>query len=152
MSELTIRPFVPADRAEWEPLWQGYLTYYKAALPDEVTADAWNRLVDPEGELIGLCAVNQAGDMLGIVHYLYHPTPWAIGPRCYLHDLFTVPQARGQGVARALIQAVYDDAFASGAAQVYWLTQDFNETARHLYDKVADLTPFIKYAKSAPQD
>ncbi len=45
----------PADRAAWEPLWQGYLTYYKAALPDEVTADAWNRLVDPEGELIGLC-------------------------------------------------------------------------------------------------
>jgi len=30
---------------------------------------------------------------------------------------------------------------------VYWLTQDFNHTARNLYDRVAQLTPFIKYQR-----
>lgn len=66
---------------------------------------------------------------------------------CYLNDLFTEQTARGSGVARALIEAVYDAARERGAEQVYWTTQEFNSTARVLYDKVATKTPFIKYAK-----
>ena len=30
---------------------------------------------------------------------------------------------------------------------VYWLTQEFNATARKLYDRVAMLTPFVKYQR-----
>lgn len=37
------------------------------------------------------------------------------------------------------------------ASQVYWLTQHFNADARLLYDRVADLTPFIKYVKPGKQ-
>jgi GNAT superfamily N-acetyltransferase len=64
---------------------------------------------------------------------------------CYLQDLYTVPMCRGQGLGRALIEAVYQAADAHGTPTVYWLTQDFNHTARQLYDRVATLTPFIKY-------
>jgi hypothetical protein len=28
-----------------------------------------------------------------------------------------------------------------------WLTQDFNATARQLYDRIGQKTPFIKYAR-----
>ncbi|MDG2406467.1 MAG: GNAT family N-acetyltransferase, partial [Paracoccaceae bacterium] len=42
-------------------------------------------------------------------------------------------------------EAVYQAADAHGTPTVYWLTQDFNHTARQLYDRVATLTPFIKY-------
>ena len=28
---------------------------------------------------------------------------------------------------------------------VYWLTQEFNTTARQLYDRIAKVTPFIRY-------
>ena len=68
-------------------------------------------------------------------------------PRCYLVDLFANPQMRGKGIGRALIEAVYEKADEFGASQVYWLTQDFNEAGRRLYDKVAKLTPFIKYQR-----
>ena len=85
--------------------------------------------------------------LVGIVHYIFHRSTWTIGDYCYLQDLFTVPQARGKGAGRALIEEVYTRAREAGAARVYWLTQEDNAQARILYDKVADLPGFIQYRK-----
>ncbi|MEC9344014.1 MAG: GNAT family N-acetyltransferase, partial [Pseudomonadota bacterium] len=94
-----------------------------------------------------LVAVDDAHRLVGLAHYLYHGATWSSTPRCYLNDLFTAPEARGKGVGRKLIEAVYAKADAHGAGQVYWLTQDSNATARRLYDGVAKVTPFIKYVR-----
>lgn len=143
---IEIRKFSHGDYSDWYPLWQGYLTFYKTQLDDTVTKRTWERLLDPQHAVKGLCAVDDKKEMLGIVHYLYHPVTWSIEERCYLEDLFVVQSARGLGVGRALIKAVENEATAAGVQQVYWLTQDFNTTARVLYDRVAQKTPFIKYA------
>ena len=143
----TIRSLAPADRPQWDQLWQGYLAFYQASVPDAVSDLTWHRLMDPEAPLLGFGAAKADGGLLGIVHYLFHPVTWAAGPRCYLEDLFTAPEARGRGVGRALIEAVYAAADARGADQVYWLTQDSNATARALYDRVAKATPFIKHRR-----
>ena len=143
-----IRPFVADDREAWHPLWQGYLTYYKSELSDDVTQTTWRRLLDPEFGIHGLGAFDENGGILGIVHYMFHPVTWSKTERCYLEDLFTRPEARGKGVGRALIEAVEQAARQKGSGQLYWLTEDFNHTARKLYDKVATRTPFIKYKKS----
>jgi GNAT superfamily N-acetyltransferase len=145
--EITVRPLDSADKAEWLKLWQGYLTYYEASVVEKATETTWSRLIDKKFDIHGLCAVDEAGKLLGLVHYLYHPVTSSVSPRCYLEDLFTSKEARGNGVGRALIEAVYAAADEHGADQVYWLTQDFNETARALYDKVATKTPFIKYVR-----
>jgi GNAT superfamily N-acetyltransferase len=146
-----IRPLQPADRHPWDGLWRGYLEFYKATIPDHVTELTWQRLMDPEAPILGFAAVRddgrEDGRLLGIVHYLFHPVTWAAGPRCYLEDLFTAPEARGQGVGRALIEAVYAAADERGADQVYWLTQAGNATARTLYDQVATATEFVKYRR-----
>jgi ribosomal protein S18 acetylase RimI-like enzyme len=142
-----IRRLAPSDRAQWNALWQGYLDFYETALADDVTELTWRRLMDPEAPILGFCAAQEDGALLGIVHYLFHPVTWAAGPRCYLEDLFTTQEARGRGVGRALIEAVYAAADARGADQVYWLTASDNATARRLYDKVATATPFIKYRR-----
>ncbi|MEZ6028257.1 MAG: GNAT family N-acetyltransferase [Hyphomonadaceae bacterium] len=144
---LTIRPLEIADHEQWQKLWRGYLEFYDTSLSQDVTNLTWTRILDPEAPIHGLCADDGAGNVLGIVHYLFHPVTWAAGPRCYLEDLFTAPEARGRGVGRALIEAVYRAADARGADQVYWLTQQFNATARQLYDQVATATPFIKYRR-----
>lgn len=143
----TIRPLAATDRSEWGQLWQGYLRFYESDVPADVTALTWQRILDPEAPIHAFCAATPDGKLLGIVHYLFHPVTWAAGPRCYLEDLFTAPEARGKGVARALIEAVYAAADQRGADQVYWLTQEFNTTARRLYDQVAKATPFIKYRR-----
>ncbi len=36
-----VRPVGAGERAAWEPLWQGYLRFYKASVPPEVTDIAW---------------------------------------------------------------------------------------------------------------
>jgi GNAT superfamily N-acetyltransferase len=64
-----------------------------------------------------------------------------------LQDLFVAEEARGKGIGRALIEAVYTAARGTGASRVYWLTQESNATARALYDKIADRSGFIQYRR-----
>lgn len=143
----TIRMLTEADCDQWAGLWRGYLEFYAADVPDEVSELTWRRILDPEAPIHAFCASQDDGQMLGVVHYLFHPVTWSAGPRCYLEDLFTAQEARGRGVGRALIEAVYAAADARGADQVYWLTAETNATARALYDRVATRTPFIKYRR-----
>lgn len=145
---IRIRELSEADREAWLPLWQGYLTFYGTSVSQAVTDETWRRLLDPDHTITGLLACDAAGRPVGMVHYLFHPVTWSVGDRCYLEDLFVSEDARGTGAGRALILAVKEKAVEAGADQLYWLTQDFNEAARALYDKVADKTPFIKYAVS----
>ncbi len=146
-TQLEIRPLTAADRPEWARLWTGYLDYYETKLPPEVYNSTFARLLgdDPQ-DFNGLLAVLD-GKPVGLTHYLFHRHGWKIENTCYLQDLYTAPQARGHGVGRALIEAVYGAADRAGAPSVYWLTQDFNAPARRLYDQVGQLTPFIKYAR-----
>jgi GNAT superfamily N-acetyltransferase len=144
---ITIRALTPQDRSEWEALWRGYQDFYKVDLSSG-TESLWNRLINPPADgPYCLVAELSAGALAGIAQYLYHPSTWSDAPRCYLNDLYTHKNLRGQGVARRLIEAVYDAADKRGAQQVYWLTQDFNAQARALYDKMAQKTAFIKYVR-----
>ncbi|MFE1600153.1 GNAT family N-acetyltransferase [Methylobacterium sp. ID0610] len=141
-----IRPLRPDERAAWEPLWQGYLRFYGATIAPEASDTTWARLHDPAEPMHALVA-ELDGAVVGLVHYIYHRSTWTVGPYCYLQDLFTAEAARGRGVGRALIEAVYASAQEAGASRVYWLTQEGNVTARALYDTLADRPGFIQYRK-----
>ena len=146
MSSISIRPLGVEERTAWERLWQGYLAFYGASVTAEVTEATWARLHDPH-EPMHVLGAFLGGKLVGIVHYIFHRSTWAIGDYCYLQDLFTAEEARGQGAGRALIEAVYERAREAGASRVYWLTQDTNHTARALYDKLADCPGLVQYRK-----
>lgn len=141
---VAIRAIRPEDFDDWLPLWTGYLAYYETILPQETKRIAFQRLLDNDRPVHGLLAEID-GRPVGLVHYMFHDHMWKPEGICYLQDLFTDPATRGGGVGRALIEAVYSAADAAGVPSVYWTTQDFNATARKLYDRVGRLTPFIKY-------
>lgn len=148
MNIVEIRPIEQSDHAAWRRLWTDYLTFYETSLPEDVYQTTWQRLfADGDYEPRGLIA-ELDGQPVGLVHYIFHRTCWAVGDNCYLQDLYADPQARGKGIGRALIEAVYAEADTAGAANVYWMTQHFNETARKLYDRIGKLTPFIKYQRN----
>ncbi|RNC96963.1 MAG: GNAT family N-acetyltransferase [Oricola sp.] len=144
---LTIRPLQQGDHEAWRALWTAYLEFYESSVSEEVYATTWARLLgdelyDPNG-LVALVD----GKPAGLVHYIFHRHCWRTDNVCYLQDLYADPDVRGTGVGRALIEAVYEKADAAGCPSVYWMTQDFNATARKLYDRIATLTPFIKYQR-----
>ena len=145
MTEISIRPVTAADEPDWRRLWTGYLDYYETKLPEEVYASTFARLLSgAPGEFRGLIAEVDRRPV-GLTHYVFHRTCWSIADRCYLQDLYADPSVRGLGVGRALIEAVYAAADVQGAASVYWMTQEFNSTARRLYDRIGVKTPFIEY-------
>jgi GNAT superfamily N-acetyltransferase len=144
--DLLVRAVETRDLPEWEVLWEGYNTFYERTVPAEITRTTWSRFFDAYEPVHALVA-ERAGRLLGLVHYLFHRNTTMIGPTCYLQDLFTVEAARGQGVGRALIQAVYERARTGGSTRVYWQTHETNRTAMALYDKVAERSGFLVYRK-----
>lgn len=145
-----IRPLTSADEAEWRRLWTDYLTFYETSVADAVYVSTFARLLgDDPADFQGLLAWVE-GRPVGLVHYLFHRHCWRIENVCYLQDLFADPAVRGHGIGRALIEAVYAAADRAGSPSVYWLTQDFNAEARRLYDRVGEVTPFIKYQRRVP--
>ncbi len=131
------------DQARWTELWRAYLAFYHTTLPDEVFDATWSRVQD-DAVLHGLGA-RRDGQLVGITHFLFHPSTWTAAPVCYLQDLFVDEAMRGQGVAQALIEAIADRARTRDSARLYWLTQDHNATARRLYDRLAKHSGFIRY-------
>ncbi|WP_448700696.1 GNAT family N-acetyltransferase [Mucilaginibacter sp. AW1-3] len=146
----TVRPATRADYDQWLPLWEGYNKFYgrfgETALAPEITQMTWSRFFDAYEPMHALVAESE-GKLLGLTHYIFHRSCISIGPTCYLQDLFTDEAARGKGVARALINEVYNQAKIAGSQRVYWLMHETNTTAMQLYDQVADKQQFVVYRK-----
>lgn len=148
--QLVIRAAVKEDFPNWMPLWNGYNAFYgrsgETALAYEITQMTWSRFFDAYEPMHAMVA-ERSGELLGLVHFLYHRNTIQIAPTCYLQDLFTADEVRGLGVGRALIHAVYAHASAAGVPRVYWHTRETNTTAMQLYDKVAEKPGFVVYHK-----
>jgi len=142
-----IRPLRAADEAEWRDLWTAYLDFYETSVDEPVYRATFDRLLSDDPHEFHARVAERDGRLIGLVHYLFHRHCWRVEDVVYLQDLYVAPDARGGGVGRALIEAVYAEADAAGCPAIYWLTQDFNAPARRLYDRVARVTPFIKYAR-----
>ena len=145
-SRFVVRSVASSDLARWEPLWEGYNTFYKRTVAPEITRMTWSRFFDAYEPVHALVAEKDAC-VLGLVHYIFHRSTTMLAPVCYLQDLFTAETARGQGIGRALIEAVYERARVAGSPRVYWQTHETNATAMKLYDKVADRSGFVVYRK-----
>ena len=145
-----IRSVAAADFAQWLPLWDGYNAFYgrsgPTALPAEITRSTWLRFLEP-GEPMHALVAEREGRLLGLTHYLFHRSTIHVELVSYLQDLYTAESARGQGIGRALIEEVATRSRAAGAARVYWLTHETNQTARRLYDTLATNSGFIVYRR-----
>jgi GNAT superfamily N-acetyltransferase len=146
----SIRFVARQDYVQWLPLWDAYNAFYgrsgPAALSSEITRMTWSRFFDAYEPMRALVA-ESSGQLLGLTHYLFHRSTISIAPVCYLQDLFTGESARGKGVGRALINAVYEQAKLAGSNRVYWQTHETNHTAMQLYDKLAERSGFLVYRK-----
>lgn len=145
---VVVRALRASDKPQWAAMWTDYLAFYETSRPPEIFDLYFDRLLGDDPQDFNALVAELDGKLIGLTHFLYHRHGWSEENICYLQDLYADSAVRGQGVGRALIEAVYEAADANGAPNVYWLTQDFNKTARQLYDRIGQKTPFIKYARA----
>jgi GNAT superfamily N-acetyltransferase len=141
---LTIRAIEEKDKDQWLKLWAGYLEFYKSTISQEQTELTWKRLINNELKMFGFVAESGEG-IIGFTHCLFRPSTWTETDYCYLEDLFVDPNIRGKGIGRALMNKVIELAKEKNSKRVYWTTQEFNKTARVLYDSITPVSEFVQY-------
>lgn len=142
-----IRHMREDEKDAWRPLWDAYCAFYEADVPDAVSEVTWARFFDADEALYIFGAYDEDDTLIGFTTYLFHRSTWSAAWSCYLEDLFVDPQVRGGGTGAALIEAVAEVAREKKCGRLYWHTNRDNDVARGLYDKLAELTGFVKYHK-----
>ncbi|WP_369796048.1 N-acetyltransferase family protein [Puniceibacterium sp. IMCC21224] len=142
---MIIRPVLPEDRAQWDALYRGYAGFYRVEQTEGMRDTVWSWLHDDSKETCGLVAQGAGGRLVGLTQYRPFARPLAATTGCFLDDLFVAPEARGQGVAEALIDGVRAVAADNGWSVVRWITAENNYRGRAVYDRVATRTPWVTY-------
>ena len=139
-----VRPLAHSDERQWRELFRGYRDFYLLEKDESVVSTTWAWLTNPAHECNALVA-EADGHILGIAHYRAFPRPSTGTVGIWLDDLFTDPDARGRGVARALIERLTRIAGAEGRSVVRWITAKDNDQAQALYDQIAVRTNWVTY-------
>jgi GNAT superfamily N-acetyltransferase len=139
-----LRLVAPGEFDQWLPLWQGYQAFYGIELDEPTTRTTWARIID-ESEVVFGAMAWQAGQAVGLAHWLFHRSTWSVSNDCYLNDLFVAPPQRRLGVARRLIDFAAQAARSAGCGQMYWLTHETNASAIGLYRQIAERTGFLDF-------
>jgi len=72
----------------------------------------------------------------GLAVLRFRPALWRDALDCYLEELYVVPDRRGQGLGRALMEAAIDQARREGAAYMDLGTSEDDVAARALYESL----------------
>jgi len=147
---INVRQIQAGDKPAWQELFFAYLKFYETSPSDVNSELLWDRLTNPEPQIQALVA-EANGVVIGIVHFHYQLSTWSDTSYCYLEDLYVAEDARENGVAKALIQQVQELAIKQGCTELFWITKESNSIARKLYDKVANLSDFVRYVKKLEQ-
>ena len=139
-----IRPIAAGDHEAWRALFRDYGLFYETEFGDQVLDGVWGWLLDPSHQVSALVA-DDGGELIGFAHIRRLSDTFTAGPAWFLDDLYVLPDRRGQGIARALIERGYEDATAAGGGTFRWITAADNETAQRLYDNAGTRTSWVTY-------
>lgn len=145
-----VRPVVEGDRERWQELFLAYGVFYEEDFPPDVVEGVWAWLLQEDHPLRGFVAEVE-GQVEGFAHLRFQHDTFTAGAGWFLDDLFTDPNARGKGVATALITALDEYATAHGGGTLRWITAATNERARRLYDTLATPTTWVTYEREVGQ-
>jgi GNAT superfamily N-acetyltransferase len=143
---LTIRRAAAGDEQAWSGLWTAWQSHMGGRVPEDVSASAWTQIITPGSGLFALLALSDEG-ALGFANVSATPFAWTAGPILFLQDLYVAPEARGRGLGRSLLQAVYDEADALGAAQVFWMVDELDSDLQAFYARQGIRTPYLRYMR-----
>ncbi len=142
MNRLTIRPLALDDFGNWLPLWDGNNLGQR---DESVTTETWSRLIDPNNTQVNGIGAHMGDDLVGIVHYILHPTTGQINPVCYMQDVFVDPAHRRKGIGKRMVNEVTKIGKKENWARLYWLAQFGNVEAKAMYENFGIKLNFTLY-------
>lgn len=141
-----IAPVAATEYEELLPLIAAYQGFYEVEeVETERNRAFFRRFLAPseDGLLLG---ARREGELVGYACLYWHFSSTKACETVLMNDLFVAPEARGEGVGRALIEASLGVARERGAAQLEWQTAPDNHTAQWLYDATgAGRSTWISY-------
>jgi len=140
-----VRPLGDKDFFSWLGLFEGYSEFYENTLTDQKALQVWSWIIDKNNGLDGAVAVNDEGDFVGFAHYRPFPRTLNADTGLFLDDLFVVPDARGAGVGKALVDFTKQYASEHKFSQIHLVTAADNSTAQVLYDELGTRTDRVTY-------
>jgi GNAT superfamily N-acetyltransferase len=134
---MRIQRVTEADLGDLLPLMRGYCDFYGADTSDEaLLALSRALLADPVNEGVQLIARDDGGRAIGFATVYWTWQTLAASRLAVMNDLFVTADARGTGLADALIAACADEARRKGATSLGWQTAKDNHRAQKVYDRV----------------
>jgi GNAT superfamily N-acetyltransferase len=125
-----------ADLPELLPLMRGYCDFYEVdPSDDELLALARVLVADP-GQGVQLMARDDDGAAIGFATVFWTWSTLSADRLGIMNDLFVVEDARGGGVADALIAACAERCRERGAPELAWQTAYTNLRAQAVYERV----------------
>lgn len=127
----------PDDLDELLPLVRGYCDFYNVSPSDEdLIALSRALIADPEREGLQLIARDDAGRAVGFATIYWTWSTSEAARLGVMNDLFVSGDARGGGIADALIEACRAECAKRGIPRLAWQTAPDNLRAQAVYDRV----------------
>jgi GNAT superfamily N-acetyltransferase len=117
------------------PLMRGYCDFYEVSPSDAGLRELAETVIADPGEG-SLFVADERGELIG---FAVMGMKWAStrGSRAgHLEDLFVAPEARGKGVADAMIARCAERCRELGGTALGWITATDNHRAQQVYDRI----------------
>jgi GNAT superfamily N-acetyltransferase len=126
------------DLPDLLPLMRGYCDFYEVDPSDERLLDLARTLIaDPERQGLQLIARDDGdGRAVGFATIFWTWSTLSADRLAVMNDLFVSADARGGGVADALIAACADQCRERGVPELAWQTAKTNVRAQAVYERV----------------
>lgn len=135
---MPVREATPEDLPALMPLARAYADFYESDPSDEGLEAMLRGAIElpTRDTAFVLAATSDEGEVVGFAACWWKWSSLNGARVVFLDDLFVHPDARGQGLADALIEAIAEIGRAGGAPVVQWLTAHDNHRAQAVYNRV----------------
>jgi GNAT superfamily N-acetyltransferase len=142
---IEVRPAREDEIDDLMPLMRAYVAFYESDPPDEGVVEMLRTLItDPSQGAVFIA--RQEGKAVGVATLDWKWSSLKGARIGYLEDLFVDPEARGGGIADALIQLCADRCRERGMPALEWLTAPDNHRAQKVYNRTgAEAGTYVEY-------
>lgn len=141
MTSTTIEAVSSSNLHEVLPLIRQYQAFYQVADISDINNKAFFSQFGEASQAGCQFIFREAGDegdsrVVGFATLYFSFTSTIAAKVGVLNDLYTLPDSRGKGVAKALIEHCREYAASHGAVRLQWVTAPENKPAQALYESI----------------